>query len=121
MALVLPKSRRSDAAKTASPKNEKARAESLSANRVRGSGVGREKGDVRKKGVLRLELKTTSKKSFSVTQEMLDKIEEAALTSNEVPFLEIEFINESGKVLRRCCVVPSYVVELIAVEGIGAV
>jgi len=79
---------------------------------TRGSGNGNDKGDVRVKGVLRIEAKTTKHKSFSVTQDMLDKIEEAALTSAELPALVVEF-NEEGKPLRSVAVVPLWALDAL--------
>lgn len=52
-----------------------------------------EKADVRIKGVVRLELKTTKARSFSVTVDMLDKIEAQALQAGELPVMEIEINN----------------------------
>ena len=46
---------------------------------------------------MRIEAKTTKNKSFSVTRDMIRKIEDAALTNNEIPVMVIEFINEQGK------------------------
>lgn len=108
MKLITPKRLRADNAKTRSLTQEKQRAKELGGYATRGSGAGREKGDVRKKGVLRLECKTTSAKSFRVTQEMIDKIEEAALTHDEVPAIEVEFLNESGKPYRSVTIIPTY-------------
>ena len=102
---------RKHVAQTRSIKQESDRAKQLGGRTTSGSGNKREKGDVRTKGVLRLELKTTTKKSFSVTQSMIDKIEEAALTCDELPAIEIEFINENGVPYRTVAVVPSYVLE----------
>lgn len=116
MPLPKRKNKRGHVAQTRSIKQEKDRAKELGGYATRGSGNGREKGDVRKKGILRLELKTTTKKSFSVTQSMLDKIEEAGLAHDEIPAIEIEFLNENGKPYRTVAVVPSYVLQDI-VEG----
>lgn len=76
-----------------------------------GSGNGSIKGDVRKRGVVRIEAKTTKSKSFSVTLDMIRKIEDAALPSNEMPMLVIEFIDADGKPLKEVAVVPTYVLD----------
>ena len=96
-----------------SPQQEAELAKRTGGKVTRGSGCGNEKGDVRIKGVARIEAKTTMRKSFSVTQEMLDKIEEAALTTGELPALVIEFIDKKGKKLREVAVVPFYAIELL--------
>jgi len=71
------------------------------------------KGDVRKKGVVRIEAKTTSHKSFSVTLDMLKKIEDAAFSANELPAIVVEFIDQKGKPKSSVAVVPTYVLEMI--------
>jgi len=78
-----------------------------------GSGNKQEKGDVRKKGVCRIECKATSKKSFSVTKEMLHKIENAALPAGEIPLIQVDFLNEYGRVARSCCVLPMEFLDLV--------
>jgi Holliday junction resolvase len=72
------------------------------------------KGDVRKKRVLRLECKCTKNKSFSVTREMVEKIENAALGAGEVPAILIEFLGPDGKPLHEVAVVPRYVLDSLA-------
>lgn len=109
--LKVPKKNRGDVAKTRSIKQESTRAKKLGGYVTKGSGNGREKGDVRKRGVVRVECKTTTKNSFSVTLEMLNKIHMAAITCNELPVLEVEFIDSQGKVLRSVCIVPSYFID----------
>ena len=112
---VLPTKRgdRGHVARTRSPKQEKERATKVGGRVTRGSGNGWEKGDVRKMGVIRIECKTTTKKSFSVTQKMLNQIYDAALPFNEIPVIEVEFINEQGGILRRVAIVPDYVPDMI--------
>lgn len=77
---------------------------------VPGSGSGHQKGDVKKYlGVYRVEAKTTKRNSFSVTREMIQKIEEAALPNNEMPAIIIEFIDEQGRPQAEVAVIPTYV------------
>lgn len=76
---------------------------------VRGSGRGNEKGDVRVKGVVRIEAKTTSKSSFSITSEMIQKIELASVCSGECPAIVVEFLNAAGKPIHEVAVVPMWV------------
>lgn len=77
------------------------------------SGAGSVKGDIRLKGIVRVEAKTTSKNSFSVTKKMLDQIEDAALATGEMPAIVIEFLDADGHPYREICVVPSYVLDNI--------
>lgn len=65
-------------------------------------------------GLFRVEAKTTQRKSFSVTREMIQKVEEAALSNQELPAIIIEFIDEVGKPQMEVAVVPTYVLEEIA-------
>lgn len=77
------------------------------------SGAGPEKGDIKRyNGVYRIEAKCTTKKSFSVTRDMIDKIESAALAHGELPAIVIEFVDEMGKPVKEICVVPSYVLDM---------
>jgi translation elongation factor EF-Tu-like GTPase len=97
-----------------SRKQEKQLAIRVGGRTTAASGSKAEKGDVRKKRVLRLEAKTTKNKSFSVTLEMIHKIEEAAMLSDELPVLLIEFNNGAGKKIKEVVVCPSYVLDEIA-------
>ena len=77
--------------------------------RVPGSGAGSRKGDV-EGSVWRLECKTTGKNSFTVTREMIQKIEEAALAHGGSPALIIEF-NDDGKKVMEVAIIPTWVIE----------
>ena len=98
------------------PKQEKRIAKDLSANVVKGSGCGDEKGDVRARGVVRIECKSTTNKSFSITRKILEKIEDAALLSGEVPIIEVEFLEPDGRVAHSVVVMPKYVLEMVVGE-----
>jgi hypothetical protein len=54
------------------------------------SGAGLVKGDVRAKGVLRVENKTTKYASFSVTTLHIDKLLDSVNGTDEVPFMQVE-------------------------------
>jgi Holliday junction resolvase len=83
---------------------------------VPGSGNKIEKGDVKKyNGVFRIEAKTTKNKSFSVTREMLDKIESVAMAHGELPVIIIEFIDDRGRPLKEVAVVPTDVLDSLNV------
>lgn len=74
------------------------------------SGSKTEKGDVRIRGLVRVEAKTTKHASFSVTLDMIRKIEEAALPAGEMPVLAIEFNDGRGNKVAEVAVVPMYVI-----------
>jgi Holliday junction resolvase len=88
-------------------------AKRLGGRTVKGSGSGDEKGDVRVDKIVRIEAKTTKNKSFSVTRDMVAKIENAALGAGELPAIIIEF-NDDGKKVAELAVVPLWALETIA-------
>ncbi len=96
-----------------SRKQEKELATKLGGRRTSASGSGDEKADIRLKGVLRIEAKTTKHKSFSVTLDMVRQVEDAALACDEMPAIIIEFLTEQGKPIKEVAVVPSYVLDLL--------
>jgi hypothetical protein len=95
------------------PKQEAEIAKRVGGRLTPGSGSGAVKGDVRVKGVVRIECKTTKNKSFSVTLDMLEKIEEAAASGGELPVLIIEFIDDRGRKIKEVAVCPTYVLDSI--------
>ena len=74
------------------PKQEKETAKRIGGSLTKGSGNQYEKGDVRVRGVARVENKTTKHASFSVTVEHLDKLDRAVLGTKEIPFMAIELM-----------------------------
>jgi Holliday junction resolvase len=101
----------------ASPSHIRARKQEKEvAKRLRGittpaSGAKEMKGDVRVRDIVRIECKTTKNKSFSVTLDMVRKIEDAAIPSGEIPVMLIEFNDGDGNPICEVAVVPSYVLE----------
>lgn len=85
----------------ASPKLEKKLATKVGGYRTAGSGNKREKGDVRKRGVTRLEHKATQAASFRVTTEMLEKLELAARGCDEIPIMVIDFLDDRGRSFQK--------------------
>lgn len=75
------------------------------------SGSREQKGDVRLKGQLRIEAKTTKHKSFAVSLDMFHKLEESALSTGEMPVIVVEFITEDGKPIAELAVCPTYVLD----------
>ncbi|MCK5307075.1 MAG: hypothetical protein KAJ73_00555 [Zetaproteobacteria bacterium] len=97
------------------PNQEKDWAKRSGGKLVPGSGCSYQKGDVKGAfGHFRIECKTTKKKSFSVTRDMIKKVEEAGLPSGEAPVLIIEFLDEQGNPEMEIAVLPTYVLEGIA-------
>lgn len=94
-----------------SKKQEKELAKRIGGEVTIASGAFSVKGDVRKKRVVRVEAKTTKHRSFSVTTEMIDKIEEAALASDELPVIVVELGNGDKRTTRQVAVVPLYALD----------
>lgn len=95
------------------PKQEKELARRFGGRVTPGSGNKHIKGDIRKKGVVRIEAKTTMARSFSVTLEMINKIEDAALSTNEMPAIVVEFNDGNGRRIKDVAIVPMYVLDLL--------
>lgn len=74
------------------------------------------KGDVRVKNVVRIECKTTKHKSFSVSLDMLDRLEEAATLAGEMPVLVVEFNDGAGRKLGELVICPGYVLDSLLGE-----
>lgn len=93
------------------PKMEREIAKALGGRVTPGSGNGSVKGDIRIKGVARIECKCTKNKSFSVTLDMIEKIEAAGAEGAELPILVIEFIDDCGRPIKQVAVCPIYVLD----------
>jgi hypothetical protein len=72
---------------------EKETAERTGGEQTPRSGAGRIKGDVRVRGVARVEDKTTKHASFSVTTKHLEKLDAAVAGSTEIPIMKIELVS----------------------------
>lgn len=75
---------------------EKGLAKRVTGYRTAGSGNKKEKGDVRVKGITRMEHKGTQHDSFRVTKKMLQKLELAGRGCDEVPIFVVDFLDERG-------------------------
>ena len=100
-----------------SPKQEARIAKSVRGRPVAGSGAGWEKGDVRKEGFVRIEAKTTLKKSFAVSRKLIEKIEDEATGCAEMPAIALDFLNPDGTVDKAVYIVPAYALEEIIRRG----
>lgn len=76
------------------------------ARAIPASGSRFRKTDVEVPNLARIECKATRAKSFSVTRGMLAIVEDAALLNNQIPYIEIEFVNDKEKVEEAYCVLP---------------
>lgn len=100
------------------PNMEKSLAKRTGGRITPGSGNKHVKGDIQKAfGVFRIEAKCTKNRSFSVTREMIRKIEEAGDLCGEVGVIVIEFLNEQGKPEMEVAVVPTHALPKIAEEN----
>lgn len=96
-----------------SKKQEASLAKTLGGTRTPASGSGVVKGDVRVKGFVRIEAKTTKAASFSVTRKMIDTIETAAVGAAEMPVMVIEFHDGFGKSLQSVAILPMWALETL--------
>lgn len=99
-----------------SKRQEKDLSKRLSGHRISGSGSGKKKGDVFISRVVRVEAKTTQKASFSITREMIAKIAQAGLASDELPVIVVEFLDEQGKRISEVAVAPVGPLEFLIKE-----
>lgn len=101
MPLKLPKRLRKGGTTASAAYKRSARQEKEVAQRlvrvVRGSGRLIEKGDVRVKGLVRVECKTTTAKSYRILLDDLKKLALYAGGAGEIPVFLIEFIDQHGK------------------------
>jgi hypothetical protein len=79
------------------PNQEKETAKRTGGKVTARSGAGLVKGDVRVKGIARIENKTTKHRSYSVTTETLDKLENAIAGTSEIPIMQIELNSGTHK------------------------
>lgn len=93
------------------PKHEESVAKRVNGRKTIGSGSKKKKGDIYIDNVARIECKTTGRKSFSITQEMLDKIQNACIGCGEVPAIVVEFINGQGRRKDEVAVLPMWALE----------
>jgi hypothetical protein len=101
------------------PKQEKALAKRLGARQISRSGAGTKKGDLYISGLIRLECKTTSRASFSITREMIEKVIAAGVCSGELPAIIVEFLDEAGKPTHEVAIVPVKPLEFLIHENIA--
>jgi hypothetical protein len=117
MGLLTPKRlQKPHAAQNFAPVQEKRAAAVIGGKVTRGSGSGFEKCDVRLKGVLRLECKCTAKKSFALTQSMLNTLEAATAGTEELPVIEVQYLDAKGKPKHTVYVMPKWAMETIILQ-----
>lgn len=114
---LLKKSRKSiSQSHTRAPKQERELADRIGGKRVKGSGAGFEKGDVRLSRALKIECKCTKHKSYALHRDIVEKIIDEAMPAGEFPAMHIEYLNDQGQVDLECAVVPVWVLELMGIE-----
>lgn len=101
------RSRVTDPSKRRAPKQERELAQRIGAALTPGSGSQSMKGDVRLKGVLRVEAKCTRHKSYSLSLDTFEKIENAASLCGraEIPAMHIEFLTQDGAPIKALAVI----------------
>lgn len=111
MAVALPKRLQGPTPSHARSKvQEKETAKRVGGKQTARSGAGRIKGDVRAKGVCRIENKTTQFKSYGVSVDDIQKIENAVIGTDEIPFMQIELL---GGAIKFVVIPDSYLDDLI--------
>ena len=97
------------------PKQERELSKKVGGRLTPASGSRDEKGDVRLKSVARIECKTTSKDSFSITKALIHKIEAAAMPAGELPVIVVEFNDGSStaRKLAEVAVLPMWALEAL--------
>lgn len=88
---------------------EAATAKRIGGRQTRASGAKNEKGDVRLKGFVRIENKTTKAASYGVSMETVQKLEDAVVGAGEVPILQVEL--QLGA--KKFVVMPDWALELV--------
>ena len=86
-------------------------AERLGGDQVKGSGSGYQKGDVRVRGMCRVECKTTKHRSFRVTLADIEKIEAATFGACELPVIEVELDNQRTRA--KVAVIPLWALDAL--------
>ena len=81
-----------------SPKQERRVADLVGGKNTPASGAKEIKGDIRLKGLLRIECKATEKPEYVLTHKVIDKIKEQALTCAELPCVQVDFL---GEIIRK--------------------
>jgi hypothetical protein len=82
-----------------SRKQEAENVERLQGRAIPASGSRFRKGDTEKPDIVRVECKSTEHKSFRVTRGMMQKVYEACILENQVPAIEVEFVDNVSNVL----------------------
>ncbi len=94
-----------------SGRQEKAAADLIGGRTTPGSGNGYQKGDARRRRLVRIECKCTSHASFRVTREIMDKLQEGVFGSGEVPILQVDMLDFDGEKNDRFYVLSEWAME----------
>ncbi len=99
------------AAHRSAPAQEERAAKMIGGRTTPGSGAGYQKGDARRRGLVRIECKGTVHDSFRVTRKLVEKLEADTFGSGEVPVMEVELGVRDGKPGKKVYVVPAWAME----------
>ena len=99
------------AAHRSAPAQEERAAKLIGGRTTPGSGAGYQKGDARRRGLVRVECKGTVHDSFRVTAKLIEKLEVDTFGSGEVPVMEVELGVRDGKPGKKVYVVPAWAME----------
>ncbi len=90
------------------PKQEREAAKIIRGRTTPGSGSGYQGADARHRGLVRVECKSTTAKSFSVTTATIDNLEAATFGSGEIPVIQVDMLKKTGKLDRRVYIGPAW-------------
>jgi hypothetical protein len=96
-----------------SKKQELQVAERMGGRATPASGSKHKKGDISVTDICRIECKSTQRKSFSITREMVNTIANAGLANNEVPVIVVEFLDDKGTPEEELAVIPMKYLEYL--------
>ena len=100
-----------------SPKAEKELAVRVGGKVTPGSGNKAQKGDVRVRGIARIEHKTTTLQTFALSREIVRKITEAGASTDEIPAIIVEFLDTAGKPVYSIACIPVHILESLIDEA----
>lgn len=95
------------------PVQEQKAARLIKGKTTPGSGSGYQKGDARKRGLVRVECKCTTHKTFTVSRKMVQNLEAGTFGSGEVPVIQVDMLGrfEDDPSDMRLYVVPAWAME----------
>lgn len=111
--LEKPTSNRKFVAQDYSLVQEENTAKKFNGYKTTGSGNKGMTGDVRIASVARIENKSTTKKSYSIKLDLIKKLENNVIGYDEIPFVQVDFIDEEKNLLGQVAVIPMKLMEML--------